>query len=209
MSPTPTVRQRGRSPRATSADRRAAITAAALELFADRGLAATSVDDIRAASGASVGSIYHHFRSKEGIAASAYVEAIADYQQGALAALRAAPDARAGVRGMVTHFLGWVGDHPGHAALMLEGQYGDVRRLAAEDVAALNDEYFASRRRWVDEQVTAGELTAVPPDVFVWAVLGPAWRFAELWLAGRTSTPLTEATAAFADLAWSGLAPRS
>ena len=53
---------------ATSA-RQEAILDAALKLFNRHGYAATSIDDLRKASRASVGSIYHHFGGKEGVAA--------------------------------------------------------------------------------------------------------------------------------------------
>jgi AcrR family transcriptional regulator len=43
---------------------RQAILDAALECFAARGYAATSVDDIAAASGRSIGALYHYFDSK-------------------------------------------------------------------------------------------------------------------------------------------------
>ena len=205
MHATTTRPRADRGRRARTADRRRVILRAALDLFAERGLARTSVDDIRAASGASVGSIYHHFGSKEGVAAALYAEAIADYQEGARAVIESAPDAEAGIRGTVTHFLEWIGQHPAQAGLMLDGQYSDVRRLAADEVGALNRDYFLARRRWADDRIAAGELRPVPADVFVWAVLGPAWRFATLWLRGRTTTTLDEAARHFSDLAWSGV----
>lgn len=45
---------------------------AALRLFSERGYFATSVQDISRVSGVSVGSLYHHFGDKEGIARSLY-----------------------------------------------------------------------------------------------------------------------------------------
>jgi len=39
--------------------------------------------DIRVRARASIGSIYHHFRSKEQLAAALYVEGLRDYQEGA------------------------------------------------------------------------------------------------------------------------------
>lgn len=45
--------------------RSARILAAALRLFADKGLAATKISDIAAASDCSQGLVYHYFRSKE------------------------------------------------------------------------------------------------------------------------------------------------
>ena len=65
--------------------RRRDILQAALELFVRSGVGATTVDDIRERSGASVGSLYHHFPGgKEAIAAALYLDTLADYQDGFL-----------------------------------------------------------------------------------------------------------------------------
>ena len=185
-----------------SSARRDAILDAALTLFAGRGLAGTSVEDIRAASGASVGSIYHHFGSKEGIAVQLYAGAIDDYQQGALAALRRARTTEAGIRAIVGQFLDWIAGHRDLATLMLANEHRDVRALAADAVAALNSDYFTERRQWVDARVASGELLALPPDLFLAVVLGPAWRWAELWLAGTTTASMARARRELTDAAW-------
>ena len=44
-----------------------AIEAAARKLFATRGFAATSIDDVAARAGVAKGAVYHHFASKEAI----------------------------------------------------------------------------------------------------------------------------------------------
>lgn len=54
--------------RATTPARRATILKAALGCFIGQGVEATTIDDIRRASGSSIGSLYHHFGNKEGIA---------------------------------------------------------------------------------------------------------------------------------------------
>ncbi len=51
-------------------DRRDQILAAALGAFAEKGFAAATIEDVRERSGASTGSIYHHFGDKEGLAAA-------------------------------------------------------------------------------------------------------------------------------------------
>ena len=43
----------------------------AAELFADRGIAATSLDEVLAAAGAGKGQFYHYFRSRDELAAAA------------------------------------------------------------------------------------------------------------------------------------------
>jgi len=50
---------------ATTKDRRAELLAIAAQLFAERGLRATTVRDIADAAGILSGSLYHHFDSKE------------------------------------------------------------------------------------------------------------------------------------------------
>jgi AcrR family transcriptional regulator len=189
--------------------RRQAILDAALHLFATRGLRATSIEDIRADSGASNGSLYHHFGSKEGIAAVLYANAIDDYQRGALAVFKAAPSAEAGFRGCVEHYLQWVVDHRELALLMLAVEHTDVRELAADHVAALNEPFRAEVDKWMKGRAAAGELPDVPGDLIILAVLGPARRFAELWLEGKTQTPISEAAQVLADIAWQGLAGRT
>jgi AcrR family transcriptional regulator len=51
--------------RLTAEERRAAIQSAALEVFADRGYHASSIDDIARAAGVSKALIYEHFASKQ------------------------------------------------------------------------------------------------------------------------------------------------
>src|SRR5919198_927978 len=108
------------SPRAqaTSA-RREAILGAALRLFVRKGFANTSIEELKRDSGASVGSIYHHFGGKEGVAAALYIEALRDYQNSLLALVAARPKAREGIEGFVRHHLHWVATHPDEARYLL------------------------------------------------------------------------------------------
>src|SRR3954471_16108890 len=91
----------------TISPRQQAILDAALGAFLEKGVLATTIEDVRERSGASVGSIYHHFGSKEGIAAALFVEGMRSYQDGAVEALRAK-----GVRGFVRRHVRWVAANP-------------------------------------------------------------------------------------------------
>lgn len=198
----------GVTARTSTVLRRQAILDAALPLFATRGLQATSVEDICAASGASNGSLYHHFGSKEGVAVALYASAIDDYQQGLLDVFAHAASAEIGLRGCVEHYLQWVLQHRELAVLMLAVEHSDVRELAATHVAALNETFGTEANRWLRERAAAGELPDLPDDLLLPAVLGPARRFAELWLQGRTRTPISEAARTLADVAWRGIGAR-
>src|SRR5947208_14963208 len=53
--------------RTNDSERRAELLELAAELFAERGVRATTVRDIADAAGILSGSLYHHFSSKEGM----------------------------------------------------------------------------------------------------------------------------------------------
>lgn len=55
-------------------DTRYLVLDSALTLFTERGFFGTSVHDIGRAAGVSIGSIYHHFGDKEGIAGALYAQ---------------------------------------------------------------------------------------------------------------------------------------
>lgn len=181
------------------------IMAAALPLFVRHGLAATSIDQIRVASGASVGSIYHHFGGKEGIAAALYTSAICGYQQEVQVTLESAASAEEGIRAVVRHFLTWVEQHRDLAVLMLSVEHGDVRDLATNDVAELNQEFGRFVALWLQSNVDSGSLPDLPSDLWMPAVLGAARRFAELWIAGQASTSIREAAQLLGDLVWASM----
>src|SRR5690348_17214641 len=110
------------SPRRPATEaRRREILDAALACFLRDGIAATGVEDIRRESGASVGSIYHHFGGKDGIVAALATEALGDYQRGLVATLRAARSARSGVQNGVRYHLDWVERHPDLARFLFAG----------------------------------------------------------------------------------------
>src|SRR3954453_16411580 len=100
-------------------ERRQAILDVALDLFLDQDSDAT-IEEICRRSGAANGSVYHHFGSKDGIAAELTARFLGDYQEGFVEALRAHDgDARGGVRAAIAHHLRWVAAHPDWARFLL------------------------------------------------------------------------------------------
>lgn len=184
-----------------SDDRRQEILDAALRAFADRGVAAATVDDVRRLSGASVGSIYHHFGDKEGLAAALFIEGLRDYQRGYLDIVRRRPEAERGVRAVVRHHLRWVAAHPDLARFLLAGPPPG----AAEPLEPLNRELFTVTRAWVEAEVAARRMRPMPREVMYAVLIGPAQEFSRHWLAGRTSTSMRTVERVLAQAAWDAL----
>src|SRR3954451_1923837 len=114
---------RRRLPRA---ERRALIEDAATRLFAQRGYAATSVEDIVAAAGVSKPMLYRHFESKRDLC----VALLERYRDELVAAPLAkvdpaASDWREQIASMGDAWLAWVEENPDAARLLLAPIHGD------------------------------------------------------------------------------------
>lgn len=202
--------------------RRAVILAAALDSFLEHGVAGASIEDVCARSGASVGSVYHHFGGKEGLAGAVFRAALGDYQRVFLAALRAYPDdAAGGIRAVVREHLRWcLADAPERALFLL--LHGDAARGAtgeAPGVAGIgrapssapdgdtlveqNREFFAEALAWLRRHVEHH------PDLdLAYALwLGPAQEYCRLRLTGRTTSDPAQAAEVLADGAVRALFP--
>ena len=183
------------------ADRRQAILDAALQAFTESGTAAATVDDVRRLSGASVGSIYHHFGDKEGLAAALYVEGLRSYQEGFLAVLEREQEAERGVRALVRHNLRWVAAHPDLARLLLAG----APPGAADRLEPLNRELFSATSAWFRRQADTGAIRSLPRDLLYAVLVGPAQEICRHWLAGRVQSSMRTAERVLAQAAWDAL----
>jgi AcrR family transcriptional regulator len=192
---------------APTIDRRAAILEAALAEFNAHGVAGASIEDVRRRSGASVGSIYHHFGGKDGIAGALFLEGLREYQEMFVDALAQAKSTRDGVEGAVHHHISWVTRQPELARFLL--LVGDATAIASTQSALrdLNRGFFGDVRRWARPRVQAGELRELPLELMTALWLGPTQELARVWLAGRTRISLNEAAPALADAAWKSLTP--
>jgi AcrR family transcriptional regulator len=186
-------------------DRQAAILSAALESFTANGFAATTVDEIRRRSGASIGSIYHHFGGKEGIAAELYVGGLADYQRGFARALARHPEAEAGVRAMVRHHLRWVERNPALARFLANRRETELRLATQARVRELNRRFLPRVLAWLERHVDAGTLRPLERDLWEPVLLGPSQELSRLWLAGRIETSLRRAERELADATWNAV----
>jgi AcrR family transcriptional regulator len=180
--------------------RREAILDGALRAFTARGVSGTTVEDVRRLSGASVGSIYHHFGGKEELATALYVEALRSYQRGLLAALRRERDAERGIKAIVRHHLRWVAAHPDIARFLF------ARRDDDERVREVNRETFAATAAWLEPHMEAGRIRRLSLSLVHAVVLGPSQELSRHWLHGDVETSIRQAERALAEAAWRAVA---
>lgn len=190
---------------ARSALRRRQVLDAALSCFAERGIEGTAIEDICAAAGASVGSLYHQFDGKHGLAAALYLDTLADFQRDVVEALGQAADARTGVRAIVGAHVRWVERNPERARFLQHARHAGVVAARAPAIADLNREFGRTIAAWMAPHVAAGRLRASLVDIFIAQLLGPVQEYVRGRLSGREGTSPEAAIEALGAAAWRAL----
>jgi len=185
--------------------RRQAILDAALACFSTTGYDQTTLADIRQRAGASTGSIYHHFGSKEQIAGSLYLDAIRATQDHGITALLRTRTGRTGIHAQVNAYLDWVEAHPDRARFLLWMRHAEFVVPGEPEIDALNAEVHRRAQAWFAQRIAAGELPDVDPSIRRALVFGPCRHWASRWLAGDTTLTVAQAKRQLAPAAYAAL----
>jgi len=189
--------------------RRQSILDAALDCFLANTVSATTIDAIRERSGASVGSIYHFFGSKDGLAAQLYVDVLADHHNVYLDALRTSRSAKAGITGAVHAHLRWVATNRDRARYVFNWRELEAIDRRDEAIAALNAELYSVASEWLAVHVEAGRIRPLSPRMFQALWMGATLEYARLWMAHPGSAAdLIDAGDALAAAAWDAVRAR-
>jgi AcrR family transcriptional regulator len=177
-----------RSRAESTSERRQDILDAALECFSTMGYEQTTLADIRERAGASTGSIYHHFGSKERIAAALYLDGLRQTQDAGMEALLRTRTARTGITALVVAYIDWVVANPAFASFLFGMRHAPFVDDEEQTIGALNVAVHEQARRWFADRVAAGELPQLEPAMRSALVFGPCRQWAGAWLRGATST---------------------
>jgi AcrR family transcriptional regulator len=184
-----------------STDRKSSILAAALAVFAEKGIEAATIEDIRRRSQASVGSIYHHFGTKEGIAAALFAQGIDDYWARLIASVAGRKSAERAIHGLIEAHVGWIAEQPELARYLfarrqaVSAAYEDaIRQRTAEHFKTL----FELLKPWFKQ----GILRRLPAGLYVPLLMGPALEYSRQWLGGRSDVEPRAAIKELGQAAW-------
>lgn len=185
-----------------TAARQAAILEATLELVGEKGVTAVTMSDICGRSGASVGSVYHHFKDREGVLYALYRDCFDDCFDQLRTAVLATTTAQEGITVLVYTYLNWVEANPSRATFIYEASQGTLLRSYVTEIAAFKSEFYADIFAWMLPFVEAGELLRLPPWAYDAIMMGPAHEFARRWLGGMQELSMSEAKSIIAEAVW-------
>jgi AcrR family transcriptional regulator len=184
--------------------RKASILKAALTCFTRRGMDGTTIRDIQREAACSVGSIYHHFGSKEGVAEELFLDGIGQFNRGMVRRLRASPNAEASVRAVVGYYCEWSArNRP--LARYLHSRDIDFTETARARLKEIHRAYITDVFTWFAPFVERGELRLLPVDTYVPLISGAIQEYVRRWLSGHHAHSPREVESLFADAAWNAV----
>ena len=155
---------------------------AAADEFLAQGLEATSMERVRQAAGVSNGSLYHHFPTKAHLADALYAQTLRDFHAALVKPISGRAGTHFGIKALVRSYVDWVLQNPGAARLLHELKRGGQIAGASGEWEQANAEGMEVLRQWVQRQVDAGEMRAMPFPVWVAVVFAPSLSLTPQWL---------------------------
>jgi AcrR family transcriptional regulator len=186
----------------TTEGKRLAIIAAALDCFVEMGYTQATMEKIRERAVVSNGSVYHHFRSKEDLAAAVYVEGITSYQKCIAGAVFGAATAESGVREIVHRHLDWVSENKSWAAFLFRMRHADFMETAEGSLKDANTHFLKPLSEWFKKHRTSGAIRDMSFPIYISLILGPCQEFSRLWLTGGLEIDLPKAKNDIAGGVW-------
>jgi AcrR family transcriptional regulator len=143
-----------------------------------------TVQAVLAESGVSLGSLYHHFGSFDGLAAALYARSMAELLDGIVAALERARTARTGVYAVVTAYLSFVTDDSAKARFIHASAYAAYLPAHPDVIEEAKGPRLARIAEWLAPHVAAGSVVDLPDPLTEMLLIGPVAELSRRWLNG-------------------------
>jgi AcrR family transcriptional regulator len=162
-----------------------------LACFLESGYEQTTVVRICERAGVSNGTLFHHFPTKEAIADTLYLEAIADFQEGLWWLLAKRPRSlRNAVRGVIGHQIEWIEANVDRARFVYTRGTLDGDSPGAARLTEMNRKLAVSYREWLQPFIERQQVRPISMLVLNAIVTGPTHALARRWLARQITSPL-------------------
>jgi AcrR family transcriptional regulator len=177
----------------------------ALSLFNATGVEATTIDDLKRASGQSVGTIYHHFKNKEGVVGALFFVAFDDQSRAIAERIEGLTDGHAVVEALIQAYTEWITAQPECAHFVFLARDSVAQGPHAADL----QQRLLDRYQPIDDilasDAEAGRILPLPADLIPSRGLGATEFYARGWLAGRRQAAPASHAQRFAVAAWRSL----
>lgn len=174
----------------------------ALELYEREGPHAFTVHAVANAAGVSLGSLYHHFSSFDGLRAALYARCVCEMLDDLAQATVSARTARAGIFAHTVAYLRFARCHTAEARFI----HGAAEvRFLPDHAAAIADAkapHLETIGGWLNGHVRAGRIADLPEPLLEMLIVGPVSEAVRRWLVGDPGADLDEAERTMPERIW-------
>jgi AcrR family transcriptional regulator len=186
--------------------RRRTILQAALEAYSAKGIAAMTMEDIRILSGASTGSIYHHFENKEKLALALYLDGVKDMHKHLLDSIMV-EHPYDGINALIHVYIRWHAHNPELGQYLLQAGNAEYLADQVKSIRQSPNAFSLQFQQWLDPFIEAGLIKKFPSSVYFPLIVGPSKEFVRRWLySTRNLEELDECSKVLAEAAWMAIA---
>lgn len=143
------------------------IERTALRLFAERGIAETTIRDIASAAGIAEGTMYRHFDSKDDLAKELFVENYKKVGRELREIQKSKPTAKAKIGAMVAHYCGEFERDVDMVSYLFNARHSQMQHLTKR-----MDNPYLVFRSVIRAGMARGEIPEQNPDVAASMVMG-------------------------------------
>lgn len=180
---------------------------AALEVYSSVGQPGFTVQAVTARSGVSLGSLYHHFGSFDGLAAALYTRCMEQLCYDVIAALERTRTAHTGLRAFVESYLRFTEERPDMALFIHASSHSAYLASHADQIRAAKEPMREAIAAWLGPRIESGEVAPVPPELIEVLVIGPLAETARRWLSSTYDMDMRQAARVLPDRIWRSLRP--
>ncbi|KUL28341.1 TetR/AcrR family transcriptional regulator [Streptomyces regalis] len=175
---------------------------AALRVYAESGEQGLTVSAVTKASGVSLGSLYHHFGSIDGLVLTLAHRWLGRLLGELVTALQAAPTTREAIDAVVRTYLAFIREHP-DAARLVHSPMADRHSMeSGQEQRDAQEARVSAFALWVQPRIDSGELAPLPLPLIESLVLGPVVAVARRRLSGIHDVDLDEAARILPERIW-------
>jgi AcrR family transcriptional regulator len=167
------------APRAEATRQR--VLDAALSVYREHGHEGFNVHAIVAESGVSLGSIYHHFGSMDGLAAAVYARSMSALLDRVAAALSGTSSLRRGIAGVVDAYLRFARTQRTQMSFIHASAYASFLPAHAAQIAE-SKARMHEIRGFFAKHAAAGRIAPMPEWLLEVLVIGPVAELTRRWL---------------------------
>jgi len=161
-----------------------------------------SIAEICARSSTSVGSVYHHFGSKEGIVVALIADGLAAHADALQQALeQTGDDPQQGIAAVVSSLIEWIERHPGWA-MFIYANLNNSGTSAAAPIRNINRRYAEIIDGFFGPLIDTGQMRDLPRECWSSLIAAPVHDYARRWLRGQVRPSPSAQRQVFIDAAW-------